>query len=199
MSVSMTACNITINAPSADESSATSEASQTDDASGASEASSAESASSDGYIGIEEAEKIALEHAGVDEADTIYLNSHLEYEDGAAVYDVEFYDGSKEYSYEIDAATGSITSYDYDIEDYSPTVSNSSIEVSVDLETAKSAAFDDAGLTEDQVTQLKAYLDRDDGQYVYEISFVYNELEYEYEINADTGSVISADRESVYD
>ena len=34
------------------------------------------------------------------------------------MYDVEFYSGSKEYDYEIDAASGDILSWDYDAEYY---------------------------------------------------------------------------------
>lgn len=75
----------------------------------------------DGQIGEDEAKRIALEDAGVAEADTDYLQVHLDRDDGAEIYDVEFAvfanDGSvTEYDYEIDAATGEIRSQDHEAE-----------------------------------------------------------------------------------
>ena len=68
-----------------------------------------------------EASVRALEDAGVAEADTDYLQVHLDRDDGAEIYDVEFAvfanDGSvTEYDYEIDAATGEIRSLDHEAE-----------------------------------------------------------------------------------
>ena len=69
-------------------------------------------------ISEDEARKIALQHAGLDEGDVTFIKSHPDYEDGRYVYDVEFYKGLAEYDYEIDAYSGAIMSYDFDIEGY---------------------------------------------------------------------------------
>lgn len=60
------------------------------------------------------AKSIALADAGVQEADTAYLVVKPDYDNGTAVYDVEFYVASTklEYDYEIDAATGKIRGMD---------------------------------------------------------------------------------------
>ncbi len=86
---------------------------------------------------------------------------------------------------------------DHDIENYNG--HNVSASVSVDLESATATALADAGLGEDQVTRLRAELDKDDGRLYYEIDFIYNEMEYEYKVDANSGSIISIDRESIYD
>lgn len=42
------------------------------------------------------------------------MNTHLDYDDGLQVYDVDFYVNDVEYSYEIDAQNGNIVSYEMD-------------------------------------------------------------------------------------
>lgn len=62
-------------------------------------------------------------------------------------------------------------------------------------EKAKEIALSHAGLTAGQVTFVKAYLDFDDGRYEYEVEF-YNRsdyTEYDYEIDALTGKILSVD------
>ena len=52
----------------------------------------------------------------------------MDRDDGRWVYEVEFYYGSKEYDYDIDALTGDIRSRDYDVENFTiPTSSGSDI------------------------------------------------------------------------
>lgn len=60
---------------------------------------------------------------------------------------------------------------------------------------AKSIAFEHAGVKEADVRDLEVELDRDGGVKKYEVSFEYNGLEYNYEINAATGKIISSHKE----
>jgi Predicted membrane protein len=71
------------------------------------------------YIGEAKAESIALTHAGLKESDVTFIKNHQDWDNGRAVYDVEFYSGNIEYDYEIDAITGEIREYGRDIENYS--------------------------------------------------------------------------------
>ena len=152
-------------------------------------------------IGLDEAERIALEDAGVAEADAVYVTAHPEYDDGAYIYNVEFYSGNTEYDYEIDAYTGEIRSFDQDIEDYTigstPSQSGGN-GAQIDVEAAKEAAFSQAGVTEDAVTLTKAELEYDDGRAMYQIEYIYNDMEYEFEIDAADGSVIQQEKESFH-
>lgn len=45
----------------------------------------------------------------------------------------------------------------------------------------------------------KVELDRDDGRLQYEVKIVYNNMEYDFDIDASTGSILSRDVESVWD
>ena len=65
-------------------------------------------------IGQDEAKAVALAHAGVSETDASRLKIELDRDDGRAKYEVEFYAGRVEYSYDIDAASGEILSFEMD-------------------------------------------------------------------------------------
>ncbi len=59
------------------------------------------------------------------------------------------------------------------------------------LDEAKKIALKKAGLKETEVKFTKAKLDRDDGKMLYKIDFYHGTTEYEAEIDADTGDIIS--------
>ena len=67
-----------------------------------------------GNITIEEAQNIALSHAGVSAADARFTKTKLDYDDGISKYEIEFVVGTYEYDYEINAANGTIIEYDID-------------------------------------------------------------------------------------
>lgn len=62
----------------------------------------------------EEAQDIALEHAGVSESEAVGIHTVMELEDGRQLYEVTFRSGHLEYEYEIDAVTGKIIDWDKD-------------------------------------------------------------------------------------
>lgn len=48
-------------------------------------------------------------------------------------------------------------------------------------------------------SDIHIHKDRDDGRDVYEGSILYNEMEYEFEIDASDGKILEWDEESIYD
>ena len=62
-------------------------------------------------IGVEKAKEIALEKAGVKVEDTLFINAHLDRDDGRVEYDVEFQSGHTEYEVSVDAVTGAINEF----------------------------------------------------------------------------------------
>lgn len=64
----------------------------------------------EGKISKEEAERIALEHAGLTSEEVTGL--HSEYEKDEDEYEVKFYSSEWEYEYTIQAEAGAILSYD---------------------------------------------------------------------------------------
>ena len=65
----------------------------------------------------------------------------------------------------------------------------------ITTEEAQVIALAHAGLTADQVTGLRASFDRDDGVPEYEVEFRQDRWEYEYEIHAETGAILSWDKD----
>lgn len=147
----------------------------------------------------EQAKEIAASHAGVAVADLTFHSVSLEEDDGRRVYDVEFYSGSTEYDYEIDAATGDILSYDNDVENFSIPQQQSTQGTAtgsyIGDDAAKAAALQRAGLTADQVRWEKCELDEDDGRFSYELEFSSGQHEYECEVEAFTGEILNFEQD----
>ena len=61
--------------------------------------------------------------------------------------------------------------------------------VKISVEQAKAIALEKAGFTENQVYFKKAKLDFDDGRWEYEIEFYKDYVEYDAEIDAQTGAI----------
>ena len=138
------------------------------------------------------AQKIALEHAGVKAADATIIKSKLDYEDGHQVYDIEWYAGGAKYDYEIAVDTGEIISYGCE----EKTVGADSNNVTVSEADAKKTALDRvSGATDKDIYEWK--LDYDDGRQEYEGKIIYAGMEYEFTIDASTGSVLEWDAEKV--
>lgn len=150
------------------------------------------------YIGEDKAKEIAFTHAGIAEEDTTGLRIKLDYDDGRTEYEVGFLAGTKEYDYDIDAITGTIISFDYDIEYYNPTAGFAAPAADsaslITEEAAKKLALEQVpGATD---SHIRISLDYDDGITVYEGKIVYNGIEYEFEINAADGSFLEWDVDS---
>ena len=164
-----------------------------------------------GDIGIEKAKEIAMSHAGVSAGSVSFVKAKIDTEDGVKVYDIEFYSGNAEYDYEINSATGAIVSFDQDIENYeiptqpqsaaptqaatqpqaaAPTQAASSV---ISVDKAKQIALSHAGVSGASFKKVK--LDKDDGVRVYEIEFKVGNVEYDYDIDASSGAIISSSSE----
>lgn len=63
----------------------------------------------------------------------------------------------------------------------------------MEVEEAKNIAADHAGFSVSDVSFSKAKLEREHGMMVYEIEFYKDGMEYEYEINAETGEIIKSE------
>ena len=61
---------------------------------------------------------------------------------------------------------------------------------------AQAIALDHAGLTEQEVSRLQVRADWDDGRQEFEVEFNAGYLEYEYEIDAASGRILSFDKDT---
>ncbi len=144
-----------------------------------------------GDIGLAKACEIAMQNAGVDPAMATITKQKPDYEDGFAVYDIEFVAGGTKYQYEIGAADGSLreASKEAVAQGLAP------VNGQITADAAKGVALAQAGLTEAQVTITKLNLEYDDGRAEYDVDFVANGMKYAYTIDATTGAILNAETE----
>lgn len=148
--------------------------------------------------GKEAAKNAAFTHAGVSAADASVTKCELDWEDGRQVYDIEFWVGSTEYDYEIDASTSAVLKSGQDWGNHHHSGGASAAQQPgsfIGEEAAKSAALTHAGISADTAGYIRCELDEDDGLWVYEIEFQAGATEYEYEIDAASGAVVKAEQD----
>ena len=155
-----------------------------------------------GNISLDKAKEIALSHAGLSADQVTFVKVKMDFDDGIQKYDIKFYCNGQEYDYEINSFNGQIIQFDYDMEyNYIPNnnttnyQSNVNTTANISVERAKEIALSHAGLSADQVTFVKVKMDFDDGIQKYEIEFYYNYREYSYEIDANTGNILSYEQD----
>ena len=162
------------------------------------------SSASGDYITVERAKQIALNDAGVKESNAVFLRANLDWDDGRMQYEVEFYSGSTEYDYDIDAVTGAIISSDRDMEDFQIWNSGTSTNRPTNVSSGSSASSGNY-ITAERAQQIalaecpsgstvyKCQFDWDDGRAEYEVEIRNGWTEYDFEIDAVTGTILSRD------
>lgn len=134
-------------------------------------------------ISIETAKEKVLSHASVNDA--VFTKSKLEREEGNYYYNLHFVSENTEYQYTVDASNGEI------LKSSSKNV-NSSANITISVEDAKNVALSHAQLSSENARFIKSELDEEDGLYIYEIEFSFENKKYEYEINAHTSAIVKS-------
>lgn len=154
-----------------------------------------------------QAESAALTHAGVAPENAVGLHSQFDCDDGTANYDVEFYADGYEYDYEINADTGEVIRFEKEPEKRpdattaattttaAPAPTEQAATEEITRDEAVSIALSHAGVAQSDAKRLEVDYDRDNGVNEYEVSFDYNGYEYDYDINAQTGEIITHHKE----
>ena len=154
-------------------------------------------ASQKAYIGEEAAKGIAYAAASVNNQDVKHVECELDLDNTTLVYDVEFIVSGAIYECEVDALTGEV--YDLDIEPVNEaeiTQSETATEIAPTVtfktkEEIKQLILEKNGFASSECKNFEIELDYDDGIAMYEVDFIYGNTEYEYEVNAVNGSIIS--------
>ena len=151
-----------------------------------------------GGISADKAKSIALSDAGVSEADALGLRVKQDWDDGVALYEVEFRAGGAEYEYDIRLSDGAILQSERDEDNnYTYFASASGSGALVGEAAAQSAALAHAGVKEQDTSYLSCHLEYDDGRLeCYEVEFRAGNTQYEYEIGPYDGAIWKAERET---
>ena len=147
---------------------------------------------STGTVDEAKAQEIALAHSGVKAADATITKSKLDYDDGRQVYELEWYANGAKYDYEIAVATGEIVNSGYEAK----TVVGTGNSATVSEATAKQTALARvSGAAASDIYEWK--LDYDDGRPEYEGKIIYGGTEYDFTIDATSGTVTEWDAETL--
>ena len=166
------------------------------------------------FISKNEVKDIIAENMNVNKGDLYFEDIDFEFDKG--VYEVEVYYQNRDYEYKIDAKEGKViyTDFKYFTNQNNTNNNNSNgsnnsnsnnqnslngVNASISLDEAKNIAVTNAGVDINSVKFTREELDHDNHTLVYELEFFYNNIEYDYEINAATGDIISYDKDSIYD
>ena len=138
------------------------------------------------------AENLALEAAGATRERALLFPTEIETEHGQTAYDVEFRCDGFEYEYWISTTDGAIIKRAWAL------TSQKTLEMAayqdaaaivIGEQQALDKALADAGLTEADITLLEISLDTDDMLRLYEIEFYTATAEYDYDVDAVSGTV----------
>ena len=145
--------------------------------------------------GITNNEVVGANKITIDQAEQVsFIRTESEFDDGIEKYNIEFYYNNQKYDYDINAVNGQIIQYDLEgVINNSQNNLNSTANISI--EQAKEIALNHANLTSNQVIFSRTELDYDNGIQKYEVEFYYNNREYSYEINANTGDILGYEQD----
>ena len=171
------------------------------------------------FISKNEVKDIIAANMNANVNDLYFEDIDFDFDKG--VYEVEVYYHNDAYEYKVDARTstegGSIIYTDFKYftngitDDNNSNNNNNSnnsstngstnnaTTASITVDEAKNIALTNANLTEDAISLLRTEQEYENGVLVYEIDFTHGDFEYDYKINANTGEVVSYDRDSIYD
>lgn len=149
-------------------------------------------------IGDEAAIAAAYAHAGCAAGDVTYVTCKLDRDDGC--YELEFICGGYKYEYDIDCYTGGVLKHSCqphgsDGAHHGDNHHSGAAASYIGQSAALSAAYGHAGVSASDASGVKAELDWEDGRMIYEVEFRVGRTEYEYEIDASTGEVLSWESE----
>ena len=162
--------------------------------------SQADASTAAALIGMGKGADIALSDAGLKENQVNDLTAKYRTENGVSFYTVTFTSGSYTYEYRVNAVDGTILQADrnavtQETETGTTTGSQTTTTKKITKAKAKSIALKHAGVSASKATFVTAKLDYEDGQQVYEIEFYSGNTEYDYEILASNGKIISYDKD----
>lgn len=158
---------------------------------------SAPTTATSGGITADKAKSIALADAGVSESAALGLQVKQDWDDGIALYEVEFRSGGAEYEYDIRLSDGTILKSERDEDNNYTHFAASSSGALIGEAAAQSAALTHAGVKAADTSYLSCRLEYDDGRLeCYEVEFRAGNTAYEYEIGPYDGAVWKAERES---
>lgn len=137
-------------------------------------------------VGETAAKAAALSHAGVTERDARNLTVKRDYDDGRLIYEIDFWVGTAEYEYEINAADAGVLKSK---REKHPNALPAEQAIGGDM--ARDVALTHAGVRLSDVYELEVEEELDERIPCYKVEFKAGGMEYEYKIDAQSGGILS--------
>lgn len=172
-------------------------------------------------ITVDDAKTSAYAEAGIEASDIVYEKTEAETENGASVYDVEFKTADTEYEYTLDAITGAIVDKETELAakareqkaaadqqaeskpsqkpESAParTQDTAGTAAVIGIDEAKAISLSDAGVSAAEAVFSEARQEKESYDLVYDLEFyVRGVSEFDYEIDAYTGAILSKSAEA---
>lgn len=151
-------------------------------------------ASGTSYIGEDKAKAIALGAAAVEEGATANYTVKLIADHGTKVYRVGFDSDGFRYTVDVNAVSGAIVKFAMSILDENAVLPD--IPAEITEEDAKRIALEFAfpdGYEGVEILFRKVKLDYEDGMFIYEVEFLADGSEYEFEISVASGTILDVE------
>ena len=160
------------------------------------------------YLSQDEIKQIIIDDTGVNSRDIYFENIDLETEKNT--YEVEFYYNNIEYEYKIDAKNGRVIYNNFKLNtvqnnnsnnqntntnNQTNNQNNNQNTQTITIDKAKEIALQNANINTNNVNFIEAKQEHDNGRLIYDIEFIYNHIEYNYEIDAKSGEILSYDQD----
>ena len=169
------------------------------------------------FISKKEVKDIVVDDMNVSSNDVYFESIDLELDKN--YYEVELYYQNNDYEYKVDAKSGKVIYNDFNVTNNSNNNglgnsnansnsngngngnnnSNNAGNAKISLQEARNIALTHANLDISVVNMVKCESEYDNGVLVYEVDFTYNNYEYDYKVDANTGEIISYDKDNIYD
>ena len=152
------------------------------------------------YIGKSNAKKKALKQENIDKKDIFDYSCEFKYQDGQMVYKIHFKTTTAKYDYVLKATSGKILKAEIERGNFAdpqlPENMPTDAPVITDETVAQSIAFNMVGVTEADISNyVCTYFDFAEVPY-YNVTFFVGQVEYSYNLNAQTGELIPESTEN---
>lgn len=164
-------------------------------------------------VSLDAAIDIALEDAGIPREEVVLVDQPaLDKDERKPHYDIEFKHENVEYEYEVSVDDGAVVKVEKEKDKDKAVVNKDAVKAEnkeaekpsepvaaqpekehISVEKAKEIALNNAGVKAEDAVFKKAYYDYDDRVAHFEIKFIANGYEYEYEVKASDGAILEKD------
>jgi len=149
----------------------------------------------DSSVSREKAVEIALNHAGLKKEEISKLHTEQDQEEGRDLYEIAFQIQEREYEYDICRQDGTISKMQFEKKEES--IHQDKNAETLTKEEAEKIALEMVEGAENDAIRIKK--EEEDGITIYDGKIIYEDIKYEFEMDAVSGEILNWEQKSVLD